>query len=431
MSKEQLLKKAHAKHMQGKFDAAVKLYNDLLRIRPDDLDANYLLGTLYAETGELSKAREYLEKAGSINPASPYIKVNLGNIFKVQGEFEAARECYMQALALNGDLPQAYFGLGNILETVDNDLEGAFQNYRKALQLNPNDPTVLQTAGRLLFHAGDKVALEYFQTAARINPRLPDINRDCGIACMKFGRKAEGARYLRQALLFNPSDTEASYYLSIAEGKSPDKELQQEYVRVEFDRFAPEFDHTLVERLEYLIPGKMVEFLRETFPGGLQYKSVADLGCGTGLFGIAVRKYAEYLAGMDISTRMIELATQRNCYDALFAGELIATLRESDTTYDLFAATDVLIYIGDLEELFATLTAKAMPGALFAFSTEICDGDGFILQNSGRFAHSRQYVQRVAETHSCRILASGEVPLRTEFGSWINGDLYIIRLKEQ
>lgn len=222
MYMDQLLKKAHDKHIRGNLDAAVKLYNDILKIHPDHLDATYLLGTLYAEAGEFDTARGYLEKADRLNPTSPYIKVNFGNVCKALGDFGAARELYLQALAIQENLPQALFGLGHIQEIVDNDREGALDYYRKAVQLNPNDPGVLQAMGRLLFQQGDQNALDYFRTAARINPRQPEIIKDLGIACVQFGQLEEGAAYLRQVLQFNRQDSEARHFLDIVEAKRPD-----------------------------------------------------------------------------------------------------------------------------------------------------------------------------------------------------------------
>lgn len=221
MYMDQLLKKAHDRHMRGNLDGAVKLYNDILKIHPDHLDTIYLLGTLYAEAGEFDTAREYLEKADRLNPASPFIKVNLGNVCKAQGDFTMARELYQQALELEENLPQALFGLGHIQELVDNDRAGALDYYRKAVQLNPNDPGVLQAMGRLLFRQEDPNALDYFRTAARINPRHPEIIKDLGIACVQFGELEEGARCLRQVLQMNRQDAEARSFLDIAEGKGP------------------------------------------------------------------------------------------------------------------------------------------------------------------------------------------------------------------
>lgn len=218
---DELLKKAHDKHMRGNLDAAVKQYNEILKIHPDHLDATYLLGTLYAEAGEFDTARGYLEKANRINPTSPYIKVNYANVCKSQEDFTTARGLYLEALELQENLPQAFFGLGHILEIVDHDREGAFDYYRKAVQLNPNDPAVLQAMGRLLFKHGDQNALDYFRTAARINPHHPEIIKDLGIACVQFGQMEEGASYLRQVLKLNRQDGEATHFLAIAEGKIP------------------------------------------------------------------------------------------------------------------------------------------------------------------------------------------------------------------
>jgi predicted TPR repeat methyltransferase len=125
---------------------------------------------------------------------------------------------------------------------------------------------------------------------------------------------------------------------------------------------------------------------------------------------------------------MLKFAKDRNCYDDLHEGDLITILNESDITYDLFSATDVLIYIGDLDELFATIMAKAKPDALFIFSTETYESEGFILQRTGRYAHSRQYIQTMVRKYGNSIIAEKHVPLRKEFKEWIMGDLYIIRL---
>lgn len=435
MSKDPMLKKAHLKHMQGKHDAAAKLYHEILRIRPNHLDANYLLGTLYAETGNFSDARTYLEKADRLNPSSPYIKVNLGNICMSLGDYEGARGFYQQALALKGDLPQAFYGLATILELVDNDVDGAAQQYRnvllhfqKAMQQTPNDAAMLQGVGKSMFKFGNRLALDCFHNALLMNPHLPGINRDYGIACVKFGLKAEAATQLRKALLIDGNDTEARYFLSIAEGKSPDKDMQQEYVRNLFDQFSGSFDKILVDKLDYDIPQQLVGFLAETLPDAFHFTNAIDLGCGTGLFGSVIRSRVDALTGVDISAKMIELAGSRNCYDTLITGELVEAVRNSAAGYDLFAATDVLAYIGDLVELFTTLKAKSLPEGYFVFSTESMDGEGFTLQGTGRYAHSPDYIRSVAAGCGCTIVAEKQVQLRREHGKWIMGNMYIVGL---
>ena len=68
MSIDALFQKAHEKHRQKKFEAAAKLYREVLGFQPDHLDANYLLGTVYAETGRGAEAEPYLVKAAELDP---------------------------------------------------------------------------------------------------------------------------------------------------------------------------------------------------------------------------------------------------------------------------------------------------------------------------------------------------------------------------
>src|SRR5207248_233908 len=75
---------------------------------------------------------------------------------------------------------------------------------------------------------------------------------------------------------------------------------------------------------------------------------VLDLGCGTGLCGALLRRWARTLVGVDLSPGMLEKARERGCYDRLEQGDLVAVMRTMPArSFDLIVATDVLIYIGD------------------------------------------------------------------------------------
>ena len=431
MSIDQLFKKAHAKHLQGKHDAAAKLYLEILRIKPSHLDSNYLLGTLYAENGQLEEAQHHLAIADNLNPTSPYIKVNLGNICKIQGEFETARRYFMEAIALKYDLPQAHLGLGNILEQFDNDYASASKAYQKAVDLSPNDPMILQAIGKTLAKSGNQKALEYFARAHRLNPKLKGLQKDIGLAALRFGKTAEAARHLILAQQEDPGDVQVGYFLCIAEGTEPDVELKQSYVQAEFDAYAGQFDDSLKLKLGYDAPAKMLAFLLETIPETPHFRNGVDLGCGTGLFGSLVKEYVDNLTGIDLSGMMIEAARKRNCYDTLLEGEIVSALKGIDSSFDLFSATDVIVYFGDLEPLFSTVKPKAAPNALFLLTTECHEGEKYLLQNSGRYAHSHEYLKTVSTNHGFSIVASRKIPLRKEGGEWLEGEMFIIQAVRQ
>jgi len=98
MGNDQIFNKALAKHNSGKYEEAIKLYKTILQKKPMHLDANYMLGTAYAETGEFESAVTYLRKAEKIMPGSPHVKLNLGNALRKLGRLDEALECFRHSL---------------------------------------------------------------------------------------------------------------------------------------------------------------------------------------------------------------------------------------------------------------------------------------------------------------------------------------------
>ena len=86
---------------------------------------------------------------------------------------------------------------------------------------------------------------------------------------------------------------------------------------------------------------------------GRRFASVLDLGCGTGLCGPLLKPRPERLTGIDLAAGMLERARAHGVYDRLERAEVVAWLEANRETFDLIVSVDVLIYIGDLERLFA------------------------------------------------------------------------------
>src|SRR5205809_617462 len=92
------------------------------------------------------------------------------------------------------------------------------------------------------------------------------------------------------------------------------------------DQHAPDFDQALLDRLDYRAPELLLDAVRP--PQGQRFRlgSVLDLGCGTGLGGAAFRPYCDWLAGVDISSGMVELARVKGLYDRLVVADLMEFL---------------------------------------------------------------------------------------------------------
>ena len=73
-----------------------------------------------------------------------------------------------------------------------------------------------------------------------------------------------------------------------------------------------------------------------------------------------------------------------------------------------------MIYLGNLTPIFAAAARALKPGALFAFTTEMHSGEGFVLDMSGRYLHSRGYVENEAAAHGFAIVHFEPIVARYE-----------------
>ncbi len=194
------------------------------------------------------------------------------------------------------------------------------------------------------------------------------------------------------------------------------------YVRRLFDQHAPDFDQSLVERLEYCGPEILREAVRSMAGDPLRLGSVLDLGCGTGLSGAAFRPHCDWLVGMDVSPGMIEQARAKGLYDRLIAAELMEFLSgEAGAQYHLALAADVFVYCSDLAPIAEAVTQVLAPGGLFAFTVETHSGAGVRLRETLRYAHSADHVRDAIAGAGLRLLHLAGASTRMERGEPVSG----------
>jgi predicted TPR repeat methyltransferase len=233
----------------------------------------------------------------------------------------------------------------------------------------------------------------------------------------KLGNFDAAALAFRGTLAADPADAQgaAARLALIGRGNVPDT-LPQAYVARLFDDYAPRFDKHLTDDLGYRAPALIAEAL-SAVASDRRFASALDLGCGTGLMGAELRSHTDRLAGVDLSAAMIAKARERGFYDRLVVGDAAAMLgQEPPGISDLIVAADAIVYVGDLAPLFAAVARALTSDGLFAFSVETCEGDGFKLEPTMRFAHSRSYVEATAREVGLRPLLIRSASTRREAG---------------
>jgi predicted TPR repeat methyltransferase len=163
-----------------------------------------------------------------------------------------------------------------------------------------------------------------------------------------------------------PDDPVQRYLLDAVGGQTHDR-APAAYVEAHFDEFAAGFDSKLVDILGYKVPQQLADMVASCRP---TLATILDLGCGTGLAAEPLGRFGARLTGIDLSEKMLAIATRRNAYHDLIKADVVSYLADSPRSFDLVFAADLLIYLGRLEELIG-LIARVLPaGGLFAASIE-------------------------------------------------------------
>ena len=173
--------------------------------------------------------------------------------------------------------------------------------------------------------------------------------------------------------------------------------MPQAYVRALFDQYAPRFDTALVDDLDYRGPAllfKAVLAARHAVRKPAFFRRAIDLGCGTGLAASAFAREVDHFTGIDLSPRMIEKARSTGLYAELAVADMLEGLRgRPDASTELVLAADAMVYVADLASLLCEAKRVLVAGGLLAFTVETHDGDGVILGEGLRYAHSADYVR--------------------------------------
>ncbi len=315
---------------------------------------------------------------------------NLGYMLTCMEKYEEAKNVLMQAIRINPKNADIYFNLGTIYS-------------RKNLR---------------------KVAIEYFLKALKFDPKNADIYYNLSINFSELGSLIKAAENFKACLEIDPNNQSAFHLYNSLQG-SKTKTAPREFIIKLFDYYAKNFEKSLINGLEYKIPSKIKNLLLENSVESLG--SILDMGCGTGLIGLELEKYCNYLEGIDLSIKMIEEAKQKKVYDKLIQTEIIDYLTNNTLNFDYFIAADVFVYIGDLYEVFSLIKKRNKKSGDLVFSIELTTADDYMLEKSGRYSHSTKYIISLCDEFGFDVTNFKKLPIRKENKQNIPGALYRLR----
>jgi len=436
-----------------------------LSLAPETADAHYILGTIakdlsdhvesidhfsraidakadfefayrdlvaaLLQSEQLPKAREVLIQAVNNCPKSAEFQFQLGNVFSGEGDYDNALACYQKGLSIQPDSADLHKGLGDTLAKRA-QFGQAVNSYRKALWFAPKFVNAHLALGAVLRSQGQlDEAIACYREATTLEPENASTHQSLGNALLERGETKNAIACYERVVNLDPENP-VRHLISALSGQDSER-APSAYVEQLFDQYAQKFDSHLVGVLAYSVPEKLVELLRPYAASQGERWVVLDLGCGTGLSGLAIAPYTKKLVGVDISSNMLEKARERNLYDRLEHLELLAMMQqEKDSAYDLVFAADVFVYLGRLDDLIEQAKRLLRPGGLFAFSVESLEAleasaaasaerREYQLNITGRYAHSSAYLARMAGNNGFEVLNTRTIESRLDQGKPVQG----------
>ncbi|KAB2966797.1 tetratricopeptide repeat protein [Zoogloea sp.] len=170
--------------------------------------SQYVLGEaqLLRDAGRDEEAFDVLDAALLANPDSPDYLYESALMAERLGRPEVMEGRLRKLIALKPDHAHAYNALGYSLVERNLRLDEAEALIRKALELAPNDPFIVDSLGWVLYRKGDLGgALERLRTAYETRPD-PEIAAHLGEVLWMLGRRDEAARTWKDAAREHPGN---------------------------------------------------------------------------------------------------------------------------------------------------------------------------------------------------------------------------------
>ncbi len=449
---------ANALKLESLFSEAEKVLKKIIADHPDYIQAYHNLGTTYFDLGKLEDAIYYYQLAISKAPKYQDAYYNLGlallknnnyveaikafqDLLKLQPEHFAGRFHLACALLKDDKIEESLKEFLLIdashpyhLETQINmataflkkgKLVEAKQHYLRALSLAPEDVQILFNLGVVSMQQGIvDSAIRYYQRCVEIDADYFPAYNNLGVAFLTKHQHDFALRYFREALRIQPSNKSLQHIIKVISENQKLLTSPPEYIQTLFDSYAEHYDYHLLQGLNYQVPQILFQAVSKYLTSDLD---ILDLGCGTGLCGLYFKPNAKKLVGVDLSEKMLAFAKEKNCYDELICAEINTYLANTKDQFDIVIAGDALVYVGDLTDVFSNVSKILKKDGLFLFNAEISAKKEFVLLPTGRFAHQKAWITKLAKTNNLEVLHYQTIVSRLQNNEPLEGQVFVLR----
>lgn len=194
-------------HNSGNLDDAIAIYEGILKLNPNDFDANHLLGIARRAQGRLAEAEALVSNAVRLRPGNIAAHKSLARVLGSAGKQDQVVAVQDRLTQLAPEDPDVWSERA-VLRLAQGKHEEALEDIDRALALLPTHVNALNNRGVALIHLGRHAeALASLDTLLELKPDSADALSNRGLALLGLLRPREAIANYRHGLELHPDST--------------------------------------------------------------------------------------------------------------------------------------------------------------------------------------------------------------------------------
>lgn len=191
----------------GEDAKAIPYYEQIITFYPHYIDAMTSLGAIYRRLKRYEESIEILERAVDEGRQSADVNYNLGFTYREMGNWDDAIEAFSSVVNENPSDVLAYNHLGAIY-LEKKDYQKSISAFKRGLQIDPNHPILNYNLARCF----DKAkmysdAIRCYENALKAKPGWVDAIKDFSNLLVKCQKSKEASDLVKHSIELYPNDT--------------------------------------------------------------------------------------------------------------------------------------------------------------------------------------------------------------------------------
>ncbi|OMJ91149.1 hypothetical protein SteCoe_6315 [Stentor coeruleus] len=202
-------------HLIGRSKSAIDVYEQALKLSPDDWEIWHCKGMCHTHRNELDEALECFHSANLIQKHDVTF-IQQGEILVRKEDYKSAIDVYLEALEFSPENPELLTTLGLLYLRLSENLK-SFQYLGNALTLDPINTKALLATGSIIQDRSDHdAALLKYRIIAVYNPNSAQLWNNIAMCFFGKGKYVATIACLKKAQYLDPFEWIIPYNLGIA-----------------------------------------------------------------------------------------------------------------------------------------------------------------------------------------------------------------------